>query len=138
MRAVICFALAFVVCGPVSQGGTPGGKKGGIQGVKGTVFRVNGNKQKESKVTCQPHDRIEIDWTYPISPPFPTKATERSSNPAVVKGTGVHRVTNVGGPIGTGELGAFFLAEKKGLATLTFTIFHGKTETVVKCMVEVK
>jgi hypothetical protein len=140
MKAVIGFALAFAVCGfgPTSLGGTPPGKKAGIQGVKGTVFRIDGNKQKVSKVICHPHDLVEIDWTYPISPPFPTKAVEHSNDPAVVKGIGIHRVINVGGPIGTGKLGAFFLAEKKGQAELTFTIFHGKTETVVKCMVDVQ
>ena len=140
MKTVIGLALAFVLCGSaaLSQEGKQGQKQAGIQGVKGTVYRVNGNKQMQSKVTCQPHDLVELDWTYPIAPPFPSKATEHSSDPAAVKGIGSHRIVNVGGPIGTGQFGAYFRAETKGQAELTLTIFHGKTETVVKCTVEVK
>jgi hypothetical protein len=112
--------------------------KASITGVKGMVFRINGNKNPDAKVSCQAHDLIEIDWTYPIAPPFPTKAIPTSSDPTVVKDTGTHTVYNVGGPLGTGTLGAFFKAEKKGNANLTFTITRGTTEVVVRCAVEVK
>jgi hypothetical protein len=132
MKAVVTVllaSLAGVAVAGSQQGkddakpGAPG--KASITGVKGMVFRVNGNKQPDSKVSCQVHDLVEIDWTYPIAPPFPTKALQMSSDPTVVKDTGTHRVYNVGGPIGTGTLGAFFRAEKKGNAMLTFTISRG-------------
>jgi hypothetical protein len=142
MKRFIGFGIAFLVCvcGAISQDvkGEAKAEKAAIEGVKGTVYRINGNKQKESKVTCRVGDVVEIDWTYPIAPPFPSKATQHSSDAAIVKGFGIHGIINVGGLIGTGELGAFFKADKNGQADLTFTIWRGTMETVLKCAVQVK
>lgn len=62
----------------------------------------------------------------------------QSSDAAVVKGVGIHRIVNVKGPLGVGHLGATFVAEKKGTATLTFDISHGKDDIKLTCEVEVK
>ena len=111
---------------------------GGIAGVKGTVFVIDGNKNKDTKLTVQPHDLVVIEWTYPISPPFPKSAHEKSSDPGVVKATVVRSIVNVKGPLGVGHLGATFEAEKKGTATLTFDVSQGSDDVKMTCEVEVK
>jgi hypothetical protein len=111
---------------------------GGIAGVKGTAFVIDGNKNKDTKLAVQPHDLVVIEWTYPVSPPFPRSAREKSSDPGVVKATGVRSIVNVKGPLGVGHLGATFEAEKKGTATLTFDVSHGSDDIKMTCEVEVK
>jgi hypothetical protein len=113
-------------------------KPTGIQGVKGTVFIIDGNKNKDTKLTVQAHDHIVIEWTYPINPPFPKSASQKSSHPDIVKDSGVHRVVNVKGLLGVGRLGAIFTAQKPGNATLTFEINRGKDDIKLTCEVEVK
>ena len=111
---------------------------GGIAGVKGTVFVIDGNKNKDTKLTVRPQDVVVIEWTYPISPPFPKSAHEKSSDPAVVRAAGVRSIVNVKGPLGAGHLGATFEAEKKGTATLTLDVSHGTDDIKMTCEVEVK
>jgi hypothetical protein len=111
--------------------------KSGMEGVQGTVFIIDGNKNKDSKVTLQEHDTVVMEFTYPISPPFPKGASQKSSDPEVVKGIGVHRLVQVKGPLGVGRLGAIFVAEKKGKATLTFDVQHGDGVKIT-CEVDVK
>ena len=111
--------------------------KGGIQGVKGTVYIIDGNKNKETKLTVQPHDTVVMEFTYPINPPLPKSASQKSSDPDIVKGVGINRVVNVKGPLGVGRLGAAFVAEKKGKATLTFEVSH-ISDIKITCEVEVK
>src|ERR1043165_7384295 len=77
---------------------------GGMEGVKGTLYMIDGKKSKDSKLTVQPHDVIVIEWTYPIAPPFPKSASQNSSDKDIVKTMAVHRVVNVKGPIGVGRL----------------------------------
>jgi hypothetical protein len=110
----------------------------GIAGVKGAAFVIDGNKNKDTKLSVQPHDIVVIEWTYPISPPFPRSAHEKSSDPGVVKAAGVRGIVNVKGPLGVGHLGATFEAEKKGTATLTFDVSHGSDDVKMTCEVEVK
>jgi hypothetical protein len=111
--------------------------KSGIDGVKGTVYIIDGNKNKDTKLTVQAHDVIVIEFTYPVNPPLPKSAHQKSSDPDVVKAVGVQRVINVKGPIGVGRLGASFIAEKKGKATLTLDISHLE-DIKITCEVEVK
>ncbi len=143
MKTNIKFLMACVAC--MAATASPGAETAkettaaAVPGVKGTVYRIDGTKQPTSKVTCSRHDLVEIDFTYPITPPaFPTKATQHSSHPAIVKPSGIHQVIQVGGLLGTGQLGALFVAEKHGHAELTFTIVQKAGKKVLKCEVEVK
>lgn len=109
----------------------------GIEGVKGTVYHIDCTKNKDTKLTVQSHDTIVFQWNYPISPPMPKSAKQKSSDPDVVKGAGVHHLVNVNGPVGVGRLSAVFHADKKGKTTLSFDI-HGKDDLKFTCEVEVK
>jgi hypothetical protein len=131
------FALISVVVS-AAQEEKKGEKGAGIQGVKGSVFVIDGNKNKDTKLVVKSHDAIVIEWTYPISPPFPKSASQKSSDPDCVKAVGVHNVIKVKGPLGVGRLGAVFATEKKGRATLTFDISHGKDDIKMTCEVDVK
>jgi hypothetical protein len=133
LTATLCLASASA--GAQDKGGDA---KGGMEGVKGTLFIIDGNKNKETKLTVEARDVIVIEWTYPISPPFPKGVSQKSSDDAVAKASGVRRVVNVKGPVGVGRLGAVFITEKTGTATLTFTINTGDKDVTVTCEVTVK
>jgi hypothetical protein len=142
-RSVTALGLACALCFLASAAARDDEKPakkaaGGIAGVKGTIFVIDGNKNKATKLTVRPHDIVVIEWTYPINPPFPKSAKEKSSDPAVVKAAGVRSVVNVKGPLGVGHLGATFEAEKAGTATLTFDVSHGTDDVKMTCEVEVK
>jgi hypothetical protein len=135
----LCLSAASAFAGPTGDQDKKVEVKGdGVEGVKGTLYVIDGNKNMDTKLTVQAHDVILIEWTYPISPPFPKSATQKSSDEAVAKASGVRRVVNVKGPIGVGRFGAVFITEKTGTATLTFTINTGEKEVRVTCEVNVK
>ena len=144
-RFIASLSLVLAVILLVASASAEGDKKekepkatSGIEGVKGTVFVIDGKKHKDSKLIVQIHDAIVIEWTYPIAPPFPKSASQKSSDTDVVKAFGVQRVVHVKGPIGAGRLGASFIAEKKGISTLTVEINNGKDDIKLTCEVEVK
>jgi hypothetical protein len=117
------------------------GKEKGITGVKGKFIRIEKNREtadKVEKLKVEAGTRIEVEWTYPIAPPLPTAAEGKSSDDAVVKPGAVESVTVVPQLIGVGRLGAFFVAEKKGSATLTFAIKSGDARVILKVEVEVE
>ena len=130
-------AVALFAMGPIDTAAKDKEKPKGIEGVKGTVYIINGNKDKDTKLTVKPHDTIVIEFTYPINPPLPKSAAQKSSDPDVVKGLGVQRVINVKGPLGVGRLAAIFMAEKAGKATLTFDVTKLE-DYKITCEVEVK
>jgi hypothetical protein len=133
----LLLSAAFVsVSAQEEKKGTP--KAGAIAGVKGTVYVIDGNKNKETKVTAKVQDLIVIEWTFPIVPPFPKSAQQKSSDDTVVKTAGIHHVVNVKGPIGVGHLGARFTAVNKGEATVTLTVNDGKDDVTMTCKVTVE
>ena len=141
--ASLCFIFAVSIL--VASASAEGDKKekepkttSGIEGVKGTVFVIDGKKHKDSKLVVQAHDVVVIEWTYPIAPPFPKSASQKSSDTDVMKTVGIQRVVHVKGPVGAGRLGASFIAEKKGLSTLTVEFNNGKDDVKMTCEVEVK
>ena len=143
VAASLSFILA--LCIIVASASAEGDKKekepkttSGIEGVKGTVFLIDGKKHKDSKLVVQAHDVVVIEWTYPIAPPFPKSASQKSSDTEVVKTVGIQRVIQVKGPVGVGRLGASFIAAKKGISTLTVEINNGKDDITLTCEVEVK
>jgi hypothetical protein len=142
MRAVRWFfagVLLIAAASASAQDEKKGAAGAGVAaGVKGTVYGIDGNKHKDTKVTAQVHDVIVIEWTYPVVPPFPKSAEQKSSDDAVVKTTGIHRLVEVNGPIGVGHLAATFNALKQGHATATFTVNNGKEDITMKCQVTVK
>ncbi len=133
----LCFGAAAVVADEKTDV-KPKLPAPGIKGVKGTVWVIDGTKAKDPKITVKHHDMIVLVSSYPINPPLPRSATQKSSDPAVVKGDGISRVVNVGGLLGTGHLGANFTAHKKGKATLTLEVHRGSITSKVTCEVEVK
>lgn len=146
-RFVVALSFVLALCIVVASASAEGDKKekekepkttSGIEGVKGTVFVIDGKKHKDSKLVVQIHDAIVIEWTYPIAPPFPKSASQKSSDSDVVKTVGIQRVVQVKGPIGVGRLGASFIAEKKGISTLTVDINNGRDDIKLTCEVEVK
>jgi hypothetical protein len=111
-----------------------------IQGVTDTAIHViNGNRDKNTKITARPNDVIQINWALKASPPT-TSVSVGSTNPAVVLARAVRRLDNINGPSGAGgDIVVRFLARKKGTATVTFVIRRSKTDlSVVKSEVEVR
>jgi hypothetical protein len=111
-----------------------------VKGVAGNLIRIEKNKQSadtEDQVVAHVGDRVEIDWTYPVAPPFPDNTSAKSDDPCV-RFAEIRTIQRVNGPIGVGMLGAFFTAESEGTATLTFVIDSGGQGVILKVKVTVK
>jgi hypothetical protein len=146
LALALCVALAPIAAQGV-QKAAPGAAQGvqkapafQIQGVTDTAIHViNGNRDKNTKITARPNDVIQINWALKASPPT-TSVSVGSSNPSVVLARAVRRLDNINGPSGAGgDIVVRFLARKKGTATVTFVIRRSNTDfSVVKSEVEVR
>lgn len=125
---IVCLAACVFIAASNAQ----------IAGVKGTVHRIDGKKSAAAKVTVQPQDTVLIEWGYPVAPPFPKSAKQSSSDEAIVKTTGIHRIVAVPALIGASRIGAVFHAEKVGKTTITLEVNNGKDDIKMTCEVEVK
>lgn len=88
-------------------------------------------------------DKIEIQWTYPVSPAFiPTHAGAESDSESVVFEE-IRQIRVERGPIGTATAAAFFRGEKPGKSNIVLTIkcieHQGRSnQFTIKCLVSVQ
>jgi hypothetical protein len=127
--------VPFVTLGLSMQGTGPAKEKAeGIEGVTGQFVRVAFDRAtagKAQRVTVKAGSRIEVEYTYPIAPPFPRKAAGRTSDAGVVKFTEVAGVQVYPRLLGVGRLAALFTAEKPGRAELSFDVDYGSGPPLV-------
>jgi len=100
-------------------------KKVDIPGVTGHFIRIPLNKDNAGKAEqfkIKAGTTIQIEWTYPIVPTFFPKSAKGESSDSAVKFIEIDTLEVRPSLLGVGRLGAFFKAEKKGMATLTFSI----------------
>jgi hypothetical protein len=136
MKKITALALAtLLVCGLSVRGADE------ISGLKGTIHRVDKNKEnldKEVKIDAKVGEVIAVQWTYPIVPgAFPT-AVEGKSDSDAVKYLEARSVIVYPKLLGVGRVAGTFRAEKAGTATIAFTVKSKDGDTVVKATVEVK
>jgi hypothetical protein len=122
------------LCGLARADEKAAGKAAGIKGVTGQLTRVEFDRTtagKAQKITVPAGSMVEIEYTYPISPPFPDQVGGRSSDPNIVKYVEANSVIVYPLKLGVGRLGAFFKAEKKGVATIHMDISFGSGQGVI-------
>jgi len=112
-----------------------------IKGVTGGLTLVEknaGNANEKTDITVEVGDKIEITWTYPITPGgTPTNVDSKSDAEGVVKPGDILTIVKPG-ILGAGIVGAFFKAEKTGKTTIYFNINDGGTGARLACDVTVK
>jgi hypothetical protein len=142
---VLCIALAPAGAqgagkGPGAAAGAKNGPTPEIQGVTAkTIHVINGNRDRNTRLTARPNDVIQINWALKASPPT-TSASVNSSSPLVVEARAIDHLNNVNGPSGAaGDIVVRFLARKKGTAKLTFVIRRTATDvSTVTSVVQVQ
>src|ERR1022692_2026109 len=92
---------------------------GRIEGVASTEYIIDGNKNKDTKLTVKSNDLISIEFKYALNESLPKSASQKSTNPEVVKALGIRQVVNVKGPAGVGYISAVFAAQQKGKTQLS-------------------
>ncbi len=139
--AVLCCSLSLMLTGFTRAEEKAKGKEVSITGVKGQFIRVERNNKTADKVErlqVKPGTWVEVEWTYPIAPPFTSSVEAKSSDTAVMRFVTVNSVVHYPLRVGVGKVGAFFVADKAGHATLTFDIKSGDAVVNLKVEVEVK
>jgi len=136
MKKISVLVLAaFLVCGLGTRGADE------VAGVKGTIHRVERNKEnldKEVKVEAKVGDVIALQWTYPVVPGALPTTVEGKSDSDAVKYVEARRVLVYPRLLGVDRVAGSFRAEKAGKATIALTVKSKDGDTVVKATVEVK
>lgn len=145
MRTLIS-TLIVVAAGILSSNIFSEGADDDLPGVKGRVIRVEKNRQNAARVEqvmAEVGDAVEIDWLYSVVPGSIPTSVSASADGQAVKLSDVRHIERPGDLAGGGMLGAFFRAERKGEATVTFTINSVGTRgeevgVTLKCKIEVQ
>ncbi len=130
-------AVPFLALGLLLTGTSRAEEKSeSVKGIKGQFFRVEftrTNAGEVQNITVPAGTWIKIEYTYPLSPPLPESADAKSSDDKVVKFGDIRHVRTNSKLLGVSRLGAFFHAEEKGKAVLTFDIkTGGQTGVILK------
>jgi hypothetical protein len=120
---------------PTAAQGAQQFQAAGNRGVQGTVFVIDGNKNRNSQITTGAGTVIQIEFTFPPGE-AQGNGNLKSSDPTVVAPAAVSNLDTVNNQQGAG-LAALLLAKKKGKSTVTFTINIGKATTQITSEVTV-
>jgi hypothetical protein len=96
-----------------------------IKGLTGNFARLNFDKANAGtaqSITVTNGSKIEIEYTYLLSPPLPQSVGARTSDPNVVKVVEIDTVQLNTKLLDQKNLGAFFHAVGKGKAKIDFDI----------------
>lgn len=136
MKKIIPLALAVLLVGNLASHAADD-----VTGLKGTIYRVDKNKDnldKEVKIEAKVGEIIAVQWTYPVVPAALPTAVDGKSDSDAVKYMEARSVVVYPRLLGVDRVAGTFRAEKAGRASISLIVKTKEGETVVKATVEVK